>query len=63
MRPLGSCDWAFDRHMVDLAVLFSLLPLILEVQVGASGDWVEGSEGWEVVALLRRIWVLCWWRW
>jgi hypothetical protein len=55
VRTLGSCDWAFDDHIVDLTVVFSPLPLILEVQVGASGDCMNGFECWEIVTLLRRI--------
>jgi hypothetical protein len=52
VRPFGLCDWTFDRHMVNLAVVFSLLSLALEVRIRASGDCVDGSEGWEIVALL-----------
>jgi hypothetical protein len=52
VRPFGSCDWAFDKHVVNLVIIFSLLPFVMEVQVGASGDCVDGSEGWEIVVLL-----------
>jgi hypothetical protein len=31
MRPLGSCDWTFDCHMVDLAIVLLLMLLVLEV--------------------------------
>jgi hypothetical protein len=45
VRSFGPCDWAFDHHVVNRAVVFSLLSLVLEVQIGASGDDVDGSEG------------------
>jgi hypothetical protein len=38
--------------MVNLAVVFSLLLLVLEIWIGAFGDCVDGSEGWEIGALL-----------
>jgi hypothetical protein len=44
-RPLGSLDWTLDHYMVYLAVVLSLLPLVFEGQVRASGDGVYGSEG------------------
>jgi hypothetical protein len=59
VRPFGSCDWAFDCHMVNLVVVFSLLSFVLEVHIGASSNCVDGSKGWEIVALLQRFWVLC----
>jgi hypothetical protein len=46
MQPLGSHNWALDRYMVNLAVVLSLLPLVLESQVRVY-DSVYGSEGWE----------------
>jgi hypothetical protein len=55
--PFGSFDRAFDYHTVDLMVVFSLLLLVLEVQVGASSDRVNGFKGWEIIAFLRRLWV------
>jgi hypothetical protein len=30
MRPLGSHDWAYNRYVIDLAIVLSLLPLIFE---------------------------------
>jgi hypothetical protein len=61
VRPLSSHDWAFDRHMIYLAIVLLSLPLVLEIQVGASGDCVDGFEGWQTGALLGRFLVL-WWR-
>jgi hypothetical protein len=43
--------------------VFTPLPLVLDVNVGASGDCVDGFECWKVVALLGRFRLLCWWRW
>jgi hypothetical protein len=31
MRPFGLCNWAFDHHMVDLAIVLLPLPFILEI--------------------------------
>jgi hypothetical protein len=45
VRPLCSRDWAFNCHMIYLAIVVSSLPFILETQVGASSDCVDGSEG------------------
>jgi hypothetical protein len=47
--------------MIYLAIVLSFLPLILETQVGASDDCVDGSQGWKIDALLERFLVL--WRW
>jgi hypothetical protein len=38
MGPFGLGDGAFDDNVVDLAVIISLLPLVIEFGVGASGD-------------------------
>jgi hypothetical protein len=62
MRPLGLHDWAFDRHVIDVAVVLSFLPFIFKIQVGDSGDSMDSSEGWEIGALLQRLLIL-WWRW
>jgi hypothetical protein len=48
VRPFGSRDWALDRHVIDLAIVLSFLSFVLEIQVGASSDCMDGSEGWEV---------------
>jgi hypothetical protein len=47
VRPLGSHDWTLYHYMINLAVVLSLLSLVFEGQVGAFGDGVYGSEGWE----------------
>jgi hypothetical protein len=40
--------------VIYLTIVLSSLHLILEIQVGASGDCVDGFESWEIGALLRR---------
>jgi hypothetical protein len=52
VRPRGSHDCAFDHHMIDLTVVLSLLSFVFEIQVGASSDCMNGSEGWEIGVLL-----------
>jgi hypothetical protein len=58
VRPFVSCDCTFNRNVVNLTVIFSLLPLVLEVQVGVSDDCVDGFECWKIVVLLRGFLVL-----
>jgi hypothetical protein len=38
VRPLGSHDWTLDCYMINLAVVLSLLSLVFEGQVVATGD-------------------------
>jgi hypothetical protein len=46
--------------MIYLAIILSPLSFIHETQVGSFGDCVNGSEGWEIGALLGRFLVLWW---
>jgi hypothetical protein len=61
VRPLSCCHWAFDRHMIYFVMVVSSLFFVIESQFGAAGDCVDGSEGWEIGALLDRLLIL-WWR-
>jgi hypothetical protein len=47
VRPLGLHDWTLNLYMINLLVVLSLLSLVFEGRVGATGDGVYGSEGWE----------------
>jgi hypothetical protein len=38
MGPFGFGDRTFDGYMIDLFVVVSLLPFIVKVSVGTSGD-------------------------
>jgi hypothetical protein len=38
MRPLSFDHGAFNDQMIDLAVIVSSLPFVLEIGIGASGD-------------------------
>jgi hypothetical protein len=60
MRPLGSDDRTFDRYMINLAIMCSLLSLVFKIQVGASCDIVYGSKGREIGGFLGRLLAL--WR-
>jgi hypothetical protein len=55
VRPFGFGDRTFDNHMIDLSVIVSLLPLVSEIDIGASGDSEDCTMGGEVVALLWRL--------
>jgi hypothetical protein len=54
VRPFGFGDRTFDSQMIDLSVVVSLLPLVLEVGIGASNDSEDCAMGGKVVALLWR---------
>jgi hypothetical protein len=47
VRPLSLHDWTLDRYMINLVVVLSILSLVFKGQVGAFGDGVYGSEGWD----------------
>jgi hypothetical protein len=53
--PFCFGDKTFNGHMIDLVVLVSSLPLVLEVGIGAFGDGEDCGVGGEVLALLRRL--------
>jgi hypothetical protein len=53
--PFGFSNRTFDGYMIDLSVIVSLLPFIVEVGVGASGDGEDCAMGGKVVGLLRRL--------
>jgi hypothetical protein len=48
--------------MTDLTVILSFLSFVLEIQVGAFGNCMDGFEGWEVGAFLQGFLEL-WWGW
>jgi hypothetical protein len=45
----------FDDNTIALPVIVSLLPLSIEISVGASGDCEDCVVGWETVGLLQRL--------
>jgi hypothetical protein len=55
VRPLSFDQGAFVSHVIDLAVVVSLLPFVLKIGIGAFGDGVDYVVGGEIVALLRRL--------
>jgi hypothetical protein len=52
MRAFGFGDRTFDGYMIDLSIVLSLLPFIVKVGVGTSGDGKNFSVDGEVVGLL-----------
>jgi hypothetical protein len=65
VRPFGFGNRTFDDHVIDLSVIVSLLPFVVGVSVGASGNGENCAVGGEVVSLLRRLADLQrkWWSW
>jgi hypothetical protein len=63
VRPLSFDHGAFDNHVIDLTVIDSLLPFVLEISIAASGDGVDCVVGEEIIALLQRLTDLerMWW--
>jgi hypothetical protein len=41
--------------MIYLAIVLSSLPLVLETQVGAFDDCMDGSKGWEIGTLFDSV--------
>jgi hypothetical protein len=58
VRPYGFDDWDFNCQMIDLAVVVSPLPLVLKINIGASGNSMDCVIGWEIVAMLQRLLLL-----
>jgi hypothetical protein len=46
VRPFDFDDWAFDYHVLDLAIVVSPLPLVLKINVGTSGNCMDCTIGW-----------------
>jgi hypothetical protein len=55
MGPLGLGDETFDNNMIDLSIVISSLPLVIEISVGTSGDCKNCEVGGEAIGLLRRL--------
>jgi hypothetical protein len=55
MGPFGLGDGVFDDNVIDLSVIVSLLPLVIKIGVGASGNCENCVVGGETVSLLRRL--------
>jgi thiazole synthase ThiGH ThiG subunit len=55
MRPLGLGAGAFDDKMIDLSVVISSLPLVIEISVGASSDCKNCVMSGKAIVLLRRL--------
>jgi hypothetical protein len=49
----GLCDGAFDDNMINLPIIISSLPLVIEIGVGASDDCKNCVVGGKIVGLLR----------
>jgi hypothetical protein len=58
----GLGDGAFDGNVIDLSIIVSLLPFVIEISVGAFGNCENCAMGGETVDLLQRLADLQW-RW
>jgi hypothetical protein len=54
VRSLSLDHGALDSHVIDLAVIVSLLLFVLEIGIRASSDGMDCAIGEEIVALIRR---------
>jgi hypothetical protein len=61
VRPLCLCNRAFDDYMIYFSIIFSVLPLGVEVGIGTSGNYKDCAMSWEGFALLLGFLGL-WWR-
>jgi hypothetical protein len=55
MGPFGLGDGALNDNVIDLSVIISLLPLVIEVSVGASGDCKNCVMGGIAIDLLQGL--------
>jgi hypothetical protein len=62
MGPRGSSDRILNSDVVNLSVIITPLPLVIEIGVGASGYCKDCAMSGEGVNLLQRL-VDFWWRW
>jgi hypothetical protein len=62
VRPFGFSDRTFGDYMIDLSIVVSPSPFVIEVGVGTSSDGENCTMSGKVVGLLRRLMHLSW-RW
>jgi hypothetical protein len=55
VRPSGFGDRTFDSYVIDLSIVVSPLPFIVEVGVGTFGDGENCTMGGKVVDFLWRL--------
>jgi hypothetical protein len=54
MGPLGFGDGVFDGGMIDSFVIVSLMPLVIKIDVGASGDCENYVMSGKAISWLQR---------
>jgi hypothetical protein len=45
---------AFDIDVIDLSIIVSMLPLVIKISIGASGDCENYVMDWKIVGLLQE---------
>jgi hypothetical protein len=55
VRPFGFGDMTFDSYMIVLSNVLSLLPFVVKISVGTSGDGENCTVSGKVVDLLQRV--------
>jgi hypothetical protein len=63
--PFGLGDGVFNSHVIHLSVVVSLLSLVIEICVGAFGDFKDCATSGKGIGLLQRLTDLQrrWWWW
>jgi hypothetical protein len=57
MGPFALGDGAFDGNVIDLSVIVSLLPLVIKVGVGASGNCENCAMGGKLLVCCGGSWI------
>jgi hypothetical protein len=55
VRPFGFSDRTFGDYMIDLSIVVSLFPFLVEVSVGTSSDGENCTMDEKVASLLWRL--------
>jgi hypothetical protein len=55
VKPFGFGNMTFNGYVIDLSVIVSPLPFIVEVGIGTSGNGKNCTVGGEIIGLLWRL--------
>jgi hypothetical protein len=55
VRPFSLGDGALESDTIDLSIVISSLPFVIEISVGASGDCKDCAMSEKSIDLLQRL--------